>query len=95
MALAPLPEFPPLVAAVLDARAALQAARHAGPASVGGRDLEQALVELTELESQVTSLRLQLAAEADERGLAGAAAATGTDAWLAKLTGETREVIAG
>lgn len=95
MTLAPVPEFAPLVAAVLDARAAVQTARQAGPASVGGRDLEQAIVELSELESQVTSLRLSLAAEADERGMAGAAAATGTDAWLARLTGETREVMAG
>ena len=62
MSLAPVSDLAPLVAAVVDARAAIGAARRAGPASVSGRDLEQAIVELVELESQVTGLRLALTA---------------------------------
>ena len=39
--------------------------------------------------------RLALEAEADARALAERDAATGTDAWVAALTGSTREVAAG
>ena len=63
--------------------------------SVGADDLEAAIGGLAELESQVVALRLSLSAEADARRLAEQTADTGTDAWLARLTGDTREALAG
>ena len=47
------------------------------------------------LESQVAAMKLRLLAEADARRLADDSAATGTDAWAARLTGSTRAVMAG
>ena len=86
---------PALVAAVRDARAAVRAAGSMGVAGVGSVELGEAIAELAELESQVLALRLSLSAEADERGVAAETADTGTDAWLASLTGEPREIMGG
>jgi len=86
---------PALVAAVRDARSAVRAAGSMGVAAVSSVELGEAIAELSELESQVVALRLSLSAEADERGVAAETADTGTDAWLARLTGEPREIMAG
>lgn len=63
--------------------------------SVETGELAGSVQVVAELESQVTALRLALAAEADARRVAEdvehGGAATGTDAWLAGLTGSTRE----
>ena len=86
---------PALAAAVRDARAAVSAASSMGVAGVSSRELGEVIAELTELESQVVGLRLSLSAEADSRGVADETADTGTDAWLARLTGEPREIMGG
>ena len=86
---------PALAAAVRDARSAVASAGSMGVAGVSSRELGEAIAELAELESQVVALRLSLSAEADSRGVAGGTADTGTDAWLARLTGEPREIMGG
>ncbi len=57
--------------------------------------MAEAIAGLAALEAQVEAWRLALEAEADARALAERDAATGTDAWVAALTGSTREVAAG
>ncbi len=57
--------------------------------------LGQATAGLAQLQAQVAALRLGLLAEADRRRVADQTADTGTDAWAATLTGDTREVIRG
>ena len=86
---------PALAAAVRDARSAVATAGSMGVAGVSSRELGEAIAELAELESQVVALRLSLSVEADSRGVADETADTGTDAWLARLTGEPREILAG
>ena len=86
---------PDLGAVVRDARSAMAAAGSMGVAGVPSGALGEAIAELVELESQVVALRLSLSAEADLRGVADQTADTGTDAWLARLTGEPREIMAG
>jgi hypothetical protein len=51
--------------------------------------------DLAALEAQVTALKLAVLAEADHRRVADDEAATGTDAWAARLTGSTRAVMRG
>lgn len=80
---------------VTTARAAVAQAAQVPAAELSTPELEAAVAELAALESQVSALRLAYAAEADDRGVAAAACDTGTDAWLARLTGEPREVMAG
>ena len=58
-------------------------------------DLTDSLSEVAVLESQLAAFRLRLVAEADQRKLAESLGATGTDAWAARLTGNTRAVMAG
>lgn len=77
------------------ARAELSAARGVPPTSLSTVELEEVVSELAALESQVAALRMSCAAEADARGVTARTADTGTDAWLARLTGEPREVMAG
>ena len=64
-------------------------------ASVSSAELAEAIADLAALESQAVALRMSLSAEADARGVAHETADTGTDAWLARLTGDPREVLAG
>jgi hypothetical protein len=63
--------------------------------SLGDDALAEGVASLARLESQAMSLRLDLSAEADRRRVAEQTAETGTDAWLARLTGSTREEAAG
>jgi hypothetical protein len=58
-------------------------------------DLEAAVQAAAVLESQAKAFELALLAEAERRQSADRAAATGTDAWAAALTGDTREVMRG
>jgi Domain of unknown function (DUF222) len=53
------------------------------------------VVGLARIESSAAALRMALSAEADRRRVAEQTAETGTDAWLARLTGSTREQAAG
>ena len=57
--------------------------------------LADAVAALARIESRAVSLRLALAGEAESRRLAEQTAETGTDAWLARLTGTTRAQAAG
>jgi len=54
-----------------------------------------AVAGLAAVESRAAALRLALSTEADRRRVAEATAETGTDAWVARLTGTTREQAAG
>ncbi|GAB3773280.1 hypothetical protein FB382_000159 [Nocardioides ginsengisegetis] len=62
---------------------------------VADDEIGPAITELSVIEAQLESWRLALLAEADQRDLAAREAATGTDAWAAQLTGDTREMLAG
>jgi hypothetical protein len=53
--------------------------------------LADTTARVARLESRAASLRLALSAEADRRQVAEQTAETGTDAWVARLTGSTRE----
>jgi hypothetical protein len=57
--------------------------------------LGEAVARLARIESRAAALRLELTAEADRRRVAEATAETGTDAWVSRLTGSTREQAAG
>ena len=88
---------PPAVAGAV--AAAQDRVREAAAVSAGSlptSELGEAIAALSELESLVVALRLALSAEADERGVSELTADTGTDAWLARLTGEPgRSWVAG
>jgi hypothetical protein len=57
--------------------------------------LADAVSMLAGIESRAAALRMGVSAEADRRRLAEQTAETGTDAWVARLTGSTREQAAG
>jgi hypothetical protein len=63
--------------------------------SLGDEELGGVVSGLARLESKAAALRMELSAEADRRQVAEKTAETGTDAWLARLTGSTREQAAG
>ena len=63
--------------------------------ALGGEALAAGITELARLESRASALRMRLSVEADRRRVAEQTADTGTDAWLARLTGTTREQAAG
>lgn len=87
---------PPRVSGLVGvAQADLRQAAEVPAGSVSTRELAEAISRLAELESQATALRLALSAEADRRRVADATADTGTDAWLASLTGDSRAMLAG
>ena len=87
---------PPVVTgAVAAAQERVREAATVSARSVSTSELGEAIAALAELESQVVALRLSLSAEADERGVAAESAESGTDAWLARLTGEPREIMGG
>ena len=80
---------------VTDAGQHLESARHASVEHLDDEALGEVVSELARLESRAASLRLALSAEADRRRVAERTAETGTDAWLARLTGSTRAQAAG
>jgi hypothetical protein len=68
----------------------------AGPVeSLESDMLGDAVTDLARLESRAAALRMSLSTEADRRRVAEETAETGTDAWLARLTGSTPEQAAG
>jgi hypothetical protein len=77
------------------ARAAVEAAASVPATSLDVWEVTEAVAELTALESQVTSLKLSLLAEADRRDAGDETGAADTAAWAAKLTGSTRAVMSG
>ena len=77
------------------ARELITSGASVGLASVPDVEVGEAIAELAGLEAQAQAWRLALEAEADARALAERDAATGTDAWVAALTGTTREAAAG
>lgn len=80
---------------IAEARAAVDAGARVPEGSLANAEIEAGIAELTALESQVTAWRLRLMAEADARRVAAEKAATGTDAWLSRLTGNTPEAMRG
>ena len=89
------PAGPGVTGLVAEAEASLAGA---GGASVDGLDdeaLGEVIAGLARVESRAVELRLALSAEADRRRVAEATAETGTDAWLARLTGTSRAQAAG
>ena len=89
------PGRPGVTGLVAEAEASLAGA---GGASVDGLDdeaLGEVIAGLARVESRAVELRLALSAEADRRRVAEATAETGTDAWLARLTGTSRSQAAG
>ena len=58
---------------------------------LGDDALAEAVAGVARLESRAAALRMALTVEADRRRVAEATAETGTDAWVARLTGSTRE----
>lgn len=89
MSIAHLPA-PSVAATVAEARAAVRAGQAVPTTHLSQHEIARAVEELAALESQVAAWRLELIAEADARRLAETAADTGTDAWAAALTGDTR-----
>ncbi len=80
---------------VAEAAERLDLAGQAGVEAVDDDALGAVVAELARVESRAVALRLALSAEADRRRVAEETAETGTDAWLARLTGSTREQAAG
>jgi hypothetical protein len=89
------PGLEDLVGLVDQACAVVDRAAGVSLGSVSEEGSGAALAGLAGLESRAASLRLALAAEADRRRVAEESAETGTDAWVARLTGCTREQAAG
>jgi len=78
-----------------EASACLASASRTRVESLDDDALGEAVSELARIESRAAALRLVLSSEADRRRVADVTAETGTDAWLARLTGSTREQMAG
>jgi hypothetical protein len=92
----PVSVAPPAVLPVVAAaRELVTAGASVGLGSVPDGEVAEAIAGLAVLQAQVESWRFALEIEADARALAEREAATGTDAWVAALTGSTREVAAG
>ena len=87
-----VPGVLPAVASALDSVESVTADALTG---LSDDELGQGLEGLARLESQVAARRLAFLSEADRRRVADRTADTGTDAWAAKLTGDTREVMRG
>ena len=86
---------PTALPAVARAGACLDEARDVALGHVCDAELADLVTELARIESQAGALKLAVLAEAEARATAAKHAATGTDAWAATLTGDTREALAG
>src|SRR5262245_30076473 len=89
------PSVPGLGAVVAEASSCLERAAGVPVESLSDDALGGVVTELAVVESRAAALRMRLSAEADRRRVAEQTAETGTDAWLARLTGTTREQAAG
>ena len=95
---APTPDLHPLqgVATCVEVVGAALAQLPAGPIPAGDVDLLELLVaETARVERQLGELRLRLARAAEESRAAESDASSGTDAWLARLTGSSTAVVRG
>ncbi|MFZ2016077.1 MAG: DUF222 domain-containing protein [Nocardioides sp.] len=90
-----LPAQPSVAGLVADAEESLAAARGGAAYDLDDEALGGAISGLARVEARAAELRLALSAEADRRRVAETTAETGTDAWLARLTGSTRAQAAG
>ncbi|MBD8869176.1 HNH endonuclease signature motif containing protein [Nocardioides donggukensis] len=86
---------PVVTPAIEAARAAVSSATSVPVTALPVAELADGIATLAALESQAAALRLELAAEAERRRVAAAEAATGTDAWVSRLTGDPRHVARG
>jgi hypothetical protein len=77
------------------ARGSVRRALQVPAAALSVDELTDGIATVAVLKAQVAALELTLAAEADRRRVAQSLGATGTDAWIARLTGDTRAVAAG
>ena len=91
----PAAEAGPVAQAVATARAAMAAAREGDLKDQPVDDLAVLVQALSGLEAEASALLGDVLGEAERRQVADAEAATGTDAWAAALTGQSREVLAG
>jgi hypothetical protein len=82
------------VDAIATAGRAVSAARGFPVTALGTDQLADGISQVAELEAQLGAMRMSLMAEADKRSLARSLGATGTDAWVARLTGSTRAAAA-
>src|SRR4051794_21772030 len=80
-----------LSALVTEASGCLERAAAAPVEALDDDTLGEVVATLARMESRAAALRLGLSTEADRRQVAAATAETGTDTWLARLTGSTRE----
>ena len=94
-ALEPVPDAGPVAQAVATARAAMAAARSHDLTDQPVEDLAGLVRALSALEAEASALMGDVLGEAERRQVADSEAATGTDAWAAALTGQSREVLAG
>jgi hypothetical protein len=89
---APLPASgPDVVELIAQAAACLDRVGEPSIRAAGDDGLAGAVAQAARLESRAAALRMELSAEADRRRVAEQTAETGTDAWVARLTGSTRE----
>ncbi|MDO3394686.1 DUF222 domain-containing protein [Nocardioides sp. SOB44] len=91
----PAAEAGPVAQAVATARAAMAAAREGDLKDQPIDDLAGLVQALSALEAEASALMGDVLGEAERRQVADTEAATGTDAWAAALTGQSREVLAG
>ncbi len=91
----PAAEAGPVAQAVATARAAMAAAREGDLKDQPVDDLAALVQALSGLEAEASALLGDVLGEAERRQVADDEAATGTDAWAAALTGQSREVLAG
>ena len=91
----PTAESGPVAQAVATARAAMAAAREGDLKDQPVGDLAALVQALSALEAEASALMGDVLGEAERRQVADSEAATGTDAWAAALTGQSREVLAG
>ena len=91
----PTAESGPVAQAVATARAAMAAAREHDLKDQPVDDLAGLVQALSALEAEASALMGDVLGEAERRQVADSEAATGTDAWAAALTGQSREVLAG
>lgn len=76
------------------ARGSVRRALQVPATALSVNELTDGIAGVAVLKAQVAALELTLAAEADRRRVAQSLGATGTDAWLAQLTGGTRAAAA-
>ena len=88
-------EIADLAGWVAEAGGCVRRAGHVPVETLGDEALAAVIAELARVESQAAALRLACSVEADRRRVAAATGETGTDVWVARLTGTSRQQAAG